>query len=216
MKINSLIVDSSASVTDLCKLGVKYPTDKSPYVVHSGHRHPYTAVYDLLFMPLRYKPIKFAEGGIAENMSMKCWRDYFPYAELHGFEYDSTYLNNALNDNLTNTTYRYMDVNDTDSIANCLELTGGKFDVIIDDMIHDLRRNMLFAHTAYRYLKPGGYLIIEDIFRDVDENLYAESLEPVSSYFSSMTFVITDHINRYSPGWDNDKLLVLCRNEVPC
>ena len=64
MKINKLIIDSSDSITDLCKLGVKYPTDKSPYVVHDGHRHPYMAVYDMLFMSLRYKPIKFAEGGI--------------------------------------------------------------------------------------------------------------------------------------------------------
>ena len=213
MKINKLIIDSSDSMTDLCKLGVKYPTDKLPYVVYDGHRQPYMAVYDMLFMSLRYKPIKFAEGGIAENMSMKCWREYFPYAELHGFEYDQTYMNKALSDNLENTTYHFMDVNDTESIVKCLDSTGGGFDVIIDDMIHNLSQNTLFAHQAYRYLKPGGYLIVEDIFRSTNENLFAENFEPLESYFSSMTFIVTEHKNRFSPEWDNDKLLILCRNE---
>jgi hypothetical protein len=171
------------------------------------------AVYDMLFMSLRYKPIKFAEGGIAENMSMKCWREYFPYAELHGFEYDGNYMQKALNDNLDNTTYHFMDVTKKQSIVDCLNTTGGGFDVIIDDMIHDLEHNTLFALEAYRYIKPGGYLIIEDIFRSTDEDLFAKNFEPLESYFSSMTFVVTEHKNRYSPGWDNDKLLILCRNE---
>jgi hypothetical protein len=80
-------------------------------------------------------------------------------------------------------------------------------------MIHDLEHNTLFALEAYRYIKPGGYLIIEDIFRSTDEDLFAKNFEPLESYFSSMTFVVTEHKNRYSPGWDNDKLLILCRNE---
>lgn len=213
MKINRLIIDSTGSMTDLCRLGVKYPTDKSPYVNHDGHRHPYMAVYDLLFMHLRYQSIKFAEGGIAENMSMKCWREYFPYAELYGFEYDSNYLKKALSDNLKNTNYFFMDVNSDQSIIDCLDKTGGGFDVIIDDMIHDVNQNSKFASHAYRYLKPGGYLIVEDIFRHVSEDLFYEKFKNILPYFSSATFVITEHQNRYSPGWNNDKLLVLSRNE---
>lgn len=213
MKINKLIIDSSDSKTDLCELGVKFPTDKSPYVKHDGHRHPYTAVYDLLFMSLRYKKIKLGEGGIAENMSMKCWREYFPYAELHGFEYNQTYLNKAINDNLDNTKYHFMNVNDQESIIKALENSGGQFDILIDDMIHQLPQNVLFAKTAYKFIKPGGYLIVEDIFRDFDENEYSEKLNDISHFFSSMTFIVTDHKNRHSPNWNNDKLLVLCRNE---
>jgi hypothetical protein len=106
-----------------------------------------------------------------------------------------------------------MDVNDPQSIVECLDGTGGNFDVIIDDMIHDLSHNTLFAYNAYRYLKPGGYLIVEDIFRSTSEESFAKNFEPLEPYFSSMTFIVTEHKNRYSPGWDNDKLLVLCRNE---
>ena len=76
MRIEKLVVDSTESVTDLCRLGVKHPTDKSPYnESDSLHKHPYTAVYNLLFSYMRYNPIVLGEIGILDNMSMKCWRE---------------------------------------------------------------------------------------------------------------------------------------------
>lgn len=213
MRINRLIVDSTNSVTDLCELGVKYPTDKSPYNKHDGHKHPYSAVYDLLFMNFRYQKIKLGEGGIAENMSMKCWRDYFPYAELHGFEWDPTYLQKGKDSNLSNTVYHEMNVKAEESIKNCLEECGGNFDILIDDTTHIFDDQIKFINVAYRYLNPNGLLIVEDIFRSADERKYVAALDHLNQYFSSATFIVTDHKLRYSPGWDNDKLLVLSRNE---
>jgi len=46
--MNSTIIDYENTKTELCKIGAKYGTDKSPYntksFVHGGvgHRHPYT------------------------------------------------------------------------------------------------------------------------------------------------------------------------------
>ena len=39
MKINKLIIDTTNSRTELCDLGVKYPTDKSPYNNDSKNKH---------------------------------------------------------------------------------------------------------------------------------------------------------------------------------
>jgi SAM-dependent methyltransferase len=221
MKINKLVINSSESITDLCNLGVKHPTDKSAYAQNNLHRHGYMAIYDMLFMTLRYKNIKLAEGGILNNMSMKCWREYFPYAELHGFDFDDNLLQVAKNDNLANTTYYKMDVNDTNSILNTFNSTGGNFDVIIDDMIHDVHHNALFAKEAYKFLKPSGLLIIEDInelyneeFGGNHEELYNQYFNPIEKYFSSMTFIVSEHKNKFSGGLNNDKLLVFSRNEV--
>jgi SAM-dependent methyltransferase len=220
MKINKLIIDSSNSITDLCKLGVKNPTDKSAYVKDDLHRHAYMAIYDLLFMNLRYKNIKLAEGGILHNMSMKCWREYFPYAELYGFDFDDILLEKAKNDNLHNTTYYKMDVNDTNSIIETFELSGGGFDIIIDDMIHNVHHNTLFAKQAYKYLKTGGLLIIEDLselnnksYGENYEKLYEEYLSELEPYFSSMTFIVSEHQNKFSGDLNNDKLLVFSRND---
>lgn len=221
MKINKLIINSSDSITDLCNLSIKYPTDKSAYVGNGLHRHAYMAIYDLLFMPFRYNKIKLAEGGILDNMSMKCWRDYFPYAELHGFDYNDNLLESAKNENLLNTTYHKMDVGDTSSIINAFDSSGGGFDIIIDDMIHDVHHNKLFSNQAYKYLKPSGLLIIEDLsdilnekYGNNHEDLYNEYFSPIKKYFSSMTFIVSQHNNLFSGDLHNDKLLILSRNEL--
>ena len=54
-------------------------------------------------------------------------------------------------------------------------------------------------------------IIIEDIYRDASETKYYDELKDVLDQFSEVFFVVTDHIKRYSPGWDNDKLLVLIK-----
>jgi SAM-dependent methyltransferase len=220
MKINSITIDSTNSITDLCRLGAKYPTDKSPYSTEnyntpngSGHRHPYTSVYNFIFSSLRYQKIKLAEIGILDNMSMVCWREYFPKAELFGFEFNPKYLQLGKESELKNTTYDYIDVRSESSIINCLD-KHGKFDIIIDDSTHIFEDQIRFCKIAYKYLTEGGILIIEDIFRNKDEENYEQALSEISKYFSTMTFILTEHDLLYSPGWNNDKLLILFRNNI--
>ena len=213
MRIEKLVVDSTESVTDLCRLGVKHPTDKSPYnESDSLHKHPYTAVYNLLFSYMRYNPIVVGEIGILDNMSMLCWREYFPNATLYGYEYSEMRLQKALSDKLSNAVYSKMDVKDVESIQEGLQST--MFDIIIEDSTHEFNDQIRFANIAYKHIKPGGFLIIEDIFRSESEQRYVDALAGISKYFSSMTFIVTEHKNKHSPGWDNDKLLVLNRNNV--
>ena len=213
MRIEKLVVDSTEAVTDLCKLGIKHPTDKSPYnKSDSLHKHPYTAVYNMLFSYMRYQPITLGEVGILDNMSMLCWRDYFPIATLYGYEYSETKIQKALFDEVPNSVYLKMDIKDVESIERGLRLK--MFDILIEDSTHQFEDQIRFAIIAYKHVKPGGFLIIEDIFRSESEQRYAEALRDISKYFSSMTFIVTEHMLKNSPGWDNDKLLVLNRNNV--
>jgi hypothetical protein len=215
MKINKIVIDSSDSITDLCMLGKLYGTDKSPYNTNSTlHKHPYTAVYDFIFGPLRYMYLEIAEIGILDNKSMMCWREYFPHAKLYGFEYDHNRLTKAVIDNLQNTEYHYMNVKAEESIQVSLEGAGCKFDIIVEDSTHEFADQIRFAKIATKFLKPGCILVIEDIFRNASEQQYVEQLNELSAYYSSATFVITEHKLKHSPGWDNDKLLILYRNET--
>jgi SAM-dependent methyltransferase len=215
MKINKIVIDSSDSITDLCMLGKLYGTDKSPYNTNSTlHKHPYTAVYDFIFGPLRYMYLEIAEIGILDNKSMMCWREYFPHAKLYGFEYDHNRLTKAVIDNLQNTEYHYMNVKAEESIQVSLEGAGCKFDIIVEDSTHEFADQIRFAKIATKFLKPGGILVIEDIFRNASEQQYVEQLNELSAYYSSATFVMTEHKLKHSPGWDNDKLLILYRNET--
>jgi hypothetical protein len=49
-----------------------------------------------------------------------------------------------------------------------------------------------------------------------NEEDYAKQLSHLSSYFSSATFIFANHDLKHSPGWNNDKLLVLHKNNKPC
>lgn len=211
MKINSITIDSTNSVTDLCLLGVKYPTDKSPYNPDDTlHKHAYTSIYNLLFSNLRYKDIKLGELGILDNNSMLSWREFFPNAKLYGFEWFDERLDKAINDNI-DCTYIKMNVKDINSISDGLSGAGSKFDILIDDSTHLFEDQIKFVNEAYKHLNPGGILIIEDIFINANEEDYFKSIN--LEQFSSATFIFANHNLKNSLGWNNDKLLVLHKND---
>jgi SAM-dependent methyltransferase len=213
-KINSITIDSTNSTTDLCLLGVKYPTDKSPYNIDTSlHKHPYTSIYNLLFSNLRYKNIKLGEVGILDNNSMLCWREYFTNAELYGFEYFDSRLEKAINDNIE-CKYIKMDIKNVHSISEGLSFAGSNFDILIDDSTHEFKDQIKFINEGHKHLKTGGILIVEDIFIDAYEQDYANAIN--LEHFSSATFINANHNLKNSEGWNNDKLLVLYKNDIPC
>ena len=59
-------------------------------------------------------------------------------------------------------------------------------------------------------------LIIEDIFINANEEDYDIAINHISEYFSSATFIYANHNLKNSLGWNNDKLLVLHRNDKIC
>jgi SAM-dependent methyltransferase len=229
MNINKIYIDTSKSRTDLCNLGAQYGTDKSPY--NTGwFRHPYTAVYDFLFARYRHDKINFGEIGIAANASMKCWRSYFLNANLYGYDFMPDNLNNANAHNLENTQYILMDCRDTQSINDGLSKCADKFDILIDDASHRPEDQFPVIKAAIEHLKPGGMLIIEDIFRSsveggthnaiaqshgvTGENQYESIIEQYSKYFHHISWVVTNHEARHTPEWENDAWLVMVRNTV--
>jgi SAM-dependent methyltransferase len=217
MQINSISIDSTNSMTELCLLGIKYPTDKCPYNNNKDlHRHAYTSIYNLLFSNIRYNNLRIGEVGILDNHSMLCWREFFPNARLWGFEWFDNKLDKAISDNIQNCDYIKMDVTNTNSIEEGLSYVGRYFDILIDDSTHVFEDQIKFINVAYKHLKPGGILIIEDIFINANEEDYFKELNHLSDYFSSATFIFANHDLKHSPGWNNDKLLVLHRNDKLC
>src|SRR5262245_3958261 len=51
--IQRLIIDSNNCITDMCFIGGKYASDKSPLIM--GH-HAYTPIYNLLFAQMKNRP----------------------------------------------------------------------------------------------------------------------------------------------------------------
>jgi glycosyltransferase involved in cell wall biosynthesis len=215
--IKSTTIDSTGSITNLCKIAMNFNSDKCPYSQNttSGHRHPYTPIYNDLFSPLRDEEINIAEIGIEQNDSINIWRRYFPLAKIYGFEYNQDYIDNAKSQNLMDVYYEDMDIQDEKSIRTSLQKVGIKYNIIIEDSTHIFEDQIRFIKNSIDYLKEDGILVVEDIFRNRSEEDYIRELKEVEKYFSTITFITAEHENRHSPGWDNDKLLVLVRNDLP-
>ena len=212
--MNSLTIDSTECRTLLCRLYAESGTDKGPYNVH-GHRHPYSAPYSLLLEPLRHKPIKFAEIGVFRGASLRAWRSYFaPEARIYGYDCDVPNLDYIASMNMPNVFLDTMDAGSSPSIQQKLDEAtrdGVLFDVILDDASHNPEHQVEVIRTALPFLNPGGLLIIEDIFRERSIALYEQALRDVQPLVRFHTFIVCDHALRYSPGWNNDKLLIFVK-----
>jgi hypothetical protein len=210
MKIDSITIDSTNACSPLCQIGAVFNTDKSPYNAQSElHKHPYTAIYNLLFTPYQDKSFIFVELGIEWNASMKMWDKYFTKAKLYGFEYYQEKIDLALKDKLKKVKYELIDVTSEESMAKKFNKLTKAPEIVIDDSTHIFEDQIKIIKTVLPYIASGGMLIIEDIFRDEQEIKYTEVLEKVSNLISYATFITANHELEYTPGWNNSKLLVI-------
>jgi len=191
-------------------LGKATGTDKSPYNT-VAHRHPYTAVYSMLFAPLKSRAIRFAEIGVAMGRSAILWNLYFthPETEIHMFDSDANFLERVAKFDCPRIRTAIMDVSVDGDVARALKEE--PYDVILDDSSHNYDHQIRIIKEAFPKLKVGGTLIIEDIFRNEAEDRYTLAIPEILAQCSATYFVVCEHTARWSPGWDNDKLLVLVK-----
>ena len=200
----------------LCEIGKKYDTDKSSQrnnITNKRHCHPYTLFYENLFKNNKNDNLNIAELGILDGASLLMWKEYFTNSHIYGFEYNDKLINN-FKENFNNNiiTLTNIDVSNKDSIINSFSKLNILYDIIIDDTTHQFEDQIRVIENTYQYLKPGGILIIEDIFKSYNENDYINRLSPIIDNFQDYYFVELDHENRNSTGWNNDKLFILIKN----
>lgn len=151
--------------------------------------HNYETLYSKYFelMQNRLHVRRIFEIGLGCNMgygpghSIKLWRLFFPNAEIWMAEYDQAcadkYRGELLNAGVKIVTGDQADLR---TLRSWVNITGGNFDVIIDDGGHSSMQQynslvVLFLHA----LRPGGVYILEDMqvartpqFIDGDRSLF--------------------------------------------
>ena len=208
--LNEILVDVTYSYTPLCYLATKYCTDKSPYNLVT-HRHPYTPVYDMFLRPFQLQStLKLGEVGILNGASIKMWKDYFPKASIHAFDISIELL---LKVKIKSDAHTYLvDVDDVHGVVPCLEdatSDGILFDILLEDASHMLTHQLHFLKDAIHFVRPGGLLIIEDIFRAIPVARFQEALNTISDKVHNAILVRPEHVYRGSLGWDNDRILIV-------
>ena len=145
-----------SALDDLSRIAIKHGTDK-----FGGHL--YTPIYERLFRPLRYRPIRLLEIGVggygsplAGGLSLSAWAEYFPNAMIVGLDVEEKRLANA--PRITIVKAAQDDVIALEDVWKRY----GPFDIIIDDGSH-LPGHVL---TSFRYLYPkmteSGLYVVED------------------------------------------------------
>ena len=126
--------------------------------------------YDGLFKNLKNEKIKILEIGVANGHSIASWHHYFKNAIIYGIDKKSNYKFFYKSKRIN---YFSLSITDLKNIEE-FNKTHGKFDIIIDDSIHDHWAMYLNIKNFYKALNFGGTYIVED-FRIAD-NLKKEEM----------------------------------------
>ena len=173
----------------LSELAKKYGSDKGSPIdddisLSGWHTHVYTDFYDLIFSQKRGSVKHLLECGIGTNnpsikssmgvngvpgSSLRMWRDYFSNAEIIGVDIDP----NILFEEERIKTYQ-VDQTSALSTQEFLSNIDYKFDIIIEDGLHEPYAQIEFFKNTFDYLAEDGVYIIEDAaftFKYVEEYL---------------------------------------------
>ena len=133
------------------------------YYGSDGNRKPaiYLDEYERLFGPMRDAPLRLLEIGVKFGASMLLWSEYFPNATIVGLD-----IADKPKDFPPHSRVHFVQGSQDDPIAldKCAAIADAPFDIIVDDASHVGRLSAAsFAYLFPRYLKPGGFYVIEDI-----------------------------------------------------
>ncbi len=213
--IQEMSINTTGTFTDLCHLAAIYGTDKSTYNLFT-HRHPYTAVYSIFFNSFKSaaKPLRIAEIGVLNGSSIRMWKDYFGSDTIiHAFDISQSALETVKG--IEGVKTHLLDSGNPDAlnrIFNQICEEEGTFDIIIEDASHRLEHQVVCLRECTKFLKPGGILVIEDIFRAIPTSIFQESINVLSKTIAVEAYMITpEDVLRASPGWENDRLLIVRR-----
>ncbi len=128
--------------------------------------HNYSLVYQKYFDSIKNNKLNILEIGVAGGHSIATWYKYFPNSLIHGL--DIRHLNSVL---YSGKRFIYHQINCIDSADLKKFLNRNlKFDIIIDDSLHDYPAFIGNIINFFPLLNSNGYYFLED-FKPKDERL---------------------------------------------
>lgn len=121
--------------------------------------HSYDIIYDILFVNLYKKNINFLEIGIYSGASTKCFEEYFGSdSKITAIDIDLSKINYSYGKNVE---IKEMDAYKKTTL-DFLKTNKEKFDLILDDSMHDYDSHDYILTKYTELLKPKGIIILED------------------------------------------------------
>jgi hypothetical protein len=203
-------------MTELCKIMNKYGSDKG-----SGW-HNYTTTYHNMFKKKREEKLNIFELGIGDEVfvenskhnaksgaSIRGWKDYFPNSNVYGADIDKTIL---FEDERIKTFYcDQLDASVIKEMWGNSELNDKKFDIIIDDGLHEFDANLNFFKNSIHKLKDDGVFIIEDLHM-ITLPKFKQILPQLKLEYSYLDFSILEILN--TQNYSDNNIVVIQRKEL--
>ena len=158
--------------TELCDIMAEEGSDKSD-ILHKHHNYTkeYYSLFNLKKDDIRYvfelglgtnytdMPSSMGPNGIP-GASLRGWKRFFKNATIYGADIDKRVL---FNEDRIKTFF--VDQTNKNSIKELWENPDlqHKFDIIIDDGLHEINANLIFLENSIDKLNNNGIYIIEDI-----------------------------------------------------
>tara|TARA_Y100000589_G_C27038977_1_gene582310 strand:- start:269 stop:970 length:702 start_codon:yes stop_codon:yes gene_type:complete len=182
----------------------------------ANKHHNFAQYYSKIFDSKKKQIKNFLEIGLGTNnlqissnmgidgkplASLRAWRDYFKNANIYGADIDKDILKNE-----ERIKTFYVDQTNPSSIDEMFKNIGvPKFDIILEDGLHEYNANICFFENSIKYLASDGTYIIEDI--------YYKDQKKFINYFKkkSYNFSIIDIFHERNIA--NNCLVVIEKNE---
>lgn len=149
----------------LCEIARDCRTDK--------YQLGYTQIYTTYFDPIRTNNLNIFEIGICDGCSLKTWEEYFDNSQVYGIDLAeegcmriSSSLINSLNRGRIHTFIA--DQGNRESLKLAMDHFGVEYDIILDDGHHFQSPQQVSLGFLFKYIKPGGMYIVEDIITPWD------------------------------------------------
>lgn len=145
-------MDSLIKIFEICQ-----HTDKYTY-------HDYHLAYDRLFARIRKSARNILEIGVCEGGCLWAFSNYFENATIYGIDVNMNNCIAQIKNNINIKLFKTNAYNPENFLLN--EFKNLKFDVIIDDCLHD-KNHQISAFDIYSsYLINKGMYIIEDVIEN--------------------------------------------------
>jgi SAM-dependent methyltransferase len=151
----------------LDELANYYNTDKGT-AYQEVSRHGYAPIYDEYLNKWRQLPIRMLEIGVCMEgteggHSINMWNDYFEKANIYAFDIIDMSKSPSVTEN-DRVSFFKGDQNKREDFEEMYKTFNNKeFDFILEDGSHQHEHQMISLGHLFKYVKSGGYYILEDI-----------------------------------------------------
>jgi demethylmacrocin O-methyltransferase len=165
-----------------------------------GFFHNYTEAYERFFFQWKNDPIRIFEIGIAEGGSLEMWERYFPNAQIFGVDVaDKSSMNRARVKTLVADQAR------RDQLQKAVDASGGNYDILMDDGGHTMDQQQVSLGFLFKFVKPGGYYVLEDVHTSLPEIHQGFAVDPDGD---NATLKMIDTFMRHRPATFESKYML--------